>query len=153
MFDDTARAISALSQGDPDRAASLIIEMGDDEFSDLTRLAASLAGMVAAEQAARDWGPLVARVTASMPPCTCPPRAARHDGDCPRRGLLGEAAPMRSGLLPQGLGEHRRQLYPSTGPAAFYACVTCRDPDGGLVPWPCQPAVDALAAARAGVGS
>jgi hypothetical protein len=54
---DPFRVFSALSQGDPDRAASIIVRMGDVEFADLRRVAHSLDVMSAREAVARQGVP------------------------------------------------------------------------------------------------
>lgn len=100
MLDDTFRAISALSQGDPIRAGSIIVCMAGEEFAALRRLARTLESLTATEMDARRRAALLAKVDETMPACTCPPGLARHLDGCTRRMMLGAGAPMRNGLLP-----------------------------------------------------
>lgn len=118
MVDDTFRVISALSQGDPIRAESIMVCMPVEEFAGLRRLARTLESLTATEADARSRAALLARVTADMPPCTCPPDSVQHADDCPRRVGIGPAAPFADGLLPRWQPPKPRPL-PVTGGEPF----------------------------------
>lgn len=57
MFSDPFRVFAALSQGDHDRAASIVVRMDDTEFADLRRVAHALDVMSAREAVARRGAP------------------------------------------------------------------------------------------------
>lgn len=56
MVDDAFRVFSALSQGDLNRAESIVVQMGDGEFGRLRSLAATLERVTRREAEARQRG-------------------------------------------------------------------------------------------------